>query len=154
MFVSYIVYTVQPFIQAISSVPGRRDIDFAELAVARQSLQTLAASMACDLPQQRKRLRIVAVEQSSRTESDNPNCYYCNTIILTQCLHIIDNLDGHESREENRKTIHKDCLRPYMQNFAEANAKRYAAGFRLYGKLAGRQINNREYNEIYHKAGR
>ena len=113
--------------------------------------------MACDLPRHCNRLRFDAVEQGSRTESDHPmtavKCYYCNTVILPPCLHIVDNLDGHESREEE-KTVHKDCLRPYIQNFAEANATRYAAGFRLYGKLAGRQINNREYNEIYHKAGR
>ena len=125
--------------------------------VARQSLQTSAAIMACDLPRQCKRLRCDAVQQGSRTESDNPmtavKCYYCNTVILPPCLHIIDNLDGHESRERDT-TVHKDCLRPYIQNFAEASAKRYSVGFRMYGTLAGRQIDNREYNEIYHKKQR
>ena len=118
--------------------------------------------MACDLPRQCMRLRLAAVGQGSRTESDNPNwdriavrCYYCNLEKLPPCLHIIDNLDGPDSREEKRimKTIHKDCLRPHMQNFAEANAKRYSVGVRMYGNLAGRPISNREYNGIYHKAG-
>ena len=88
------------------------------------------------------------VEEGSRTVK----CYYCNTVILPPCLHIIHNLDGHERREEE-KTIHKDCLRPYLhlQNFATATVKRYSLGFALYGSLAGRQIDNREYNEIYHK---
>ena len=113
--------------------------------------------MACDLPRQCKRLRFDAVEQGSRTESDNPmnavKCYYGNTIILPPCLHIIDNLGGHESREEE-KTVHKDCLRPYLQSFATAAVKRYRSGFELYGNLAGRQMDNREYNEIYHKKQR
>ena len=76
--------------------------------------------------------------------------YYCNTVILPPCLHVIDNLDGHELREEE-KTVHKDCLRPYLQNLATAIVKRYSVGFGLYGALARRQIDNREYNEIYHK---
>ena len=121
--------------------------------MARQSLQTSAAIMACDLPRQCKRLRFDAVEQGSRTESDNPmtavKCYYCNTVILPPCLHIIDNLDGHESRERET-TVHKDCLRPYLQNFATATVKRYRAGFALYGRLAGRKMDNREYNMIFH----
>ena len=89
------------------------------------------------------------VEQGSRTVK----CYYCNTVILPPCLHIIHNLDGHERREEE-KTVHKDCLRPYLQNFATAAVKRYRSGFELYGNLAGRQIDNREYTEIYHKKQR
>ena len=88
------------------------------------------------------------VEEGSRTVK----CYYCNTVILPPCLHIIHNLDGHERREEE-KTVHKDCLRPYLhlQNFATATVKRYRLGFALYGSLPGRKIDNREYNEIYHK---
>ena len=86
------------------------------------------------------------VEQGSRTVK----CYHCNAVILPPCLHIIDNLDGHESRERET-TVHKDCLRPYLQNFATATVKRYSLGFALYGNLAGRQIDNREYSEIYHK---
>ena len=89
------------------------------------------------------------VEEGSRTVK----CYYCNTVILPPCLHIIDNLDGHESRERET-TVHKDCLRPYLQNFATAAVKRYGAGFRLYGKIPGRTMDNREYNDIYHKKQR
>ena len=88
------------------------------------------------------------VEQGSRTVK----CYYCNTVILPPCLHIIHNLDGHERREEE-KTVHKDCLRQYLhlRNWATATVKRYRAGFALYGRLPGRKMDNREYNEIYHK---
>ena len=91
------------------------------------------------------------VEEGSRTVK----CYYCNAVILPPCLHIIHNLDGHERREEE-KTVHKDCLRPYLhlQNFATAIVKRYRVGVALYGRLPGRQIDNREYNEIYHKKHR
>ena len=157
MFVTYIVHTqcshlfkryrVCPVVVRLIS----------PRVVARQSLQTSAAIMACDLPPQCKRLRLHAFEQGSRTESDNPmtavKCYYCNTVILPPCLHIIHNLDGHERREEE-KTVHKDCLRPYLQNFATAAVKRYSAGFRLYGKIPGRTMDNREYNDIYHKKQR
>ena len=87
------------------------------------------------------------VEEGSRTVK----CYYCNTVILPPCLHIIHNLDGHERREEE-KTIHKDCLRQYLhlRNWATATVKRYRAGFALYGRLPGRKMDNREYNMIYH----
>ena len=154
MLVTYIVHTQCSHLFKRYRVCPVVVILISPSLVARQSLQTSAAIMACDLPRQCKRLRFDAVEQGSRTESDNPmtavKCYYCNTVILPPCLHIIDNLDGHESRERET-TVHKDCLRPYLQNFATATVKRYSLGFALYGNLAGRQIDNREYNEIYHK---
>ena len=118
MFVTYIVHTQCSHLFKRYRVCPVVVILISPSLVARQSLQTSAAIMACDLPRQCKRLRFDAVEQGSRTESDNPmtavKCYYCNTVILPPCLHIIDNLDGHESREE-KKTIHKDCLHPYLQ---------------------------------------
>ena len=89
-----------------------------------------------DQPQGRKRPRGDSLERDSREEFRRyPDvnrisfkCYDCNLEIIPPCLHIIDTRDTPSTREEHRmmKTLHKNCLSPYLQNYEETNAKRDA----------------------------
>ena len=96
----------------------------------------MMAGSSDDQPQGRKRFRSRSLERAFAEEGNRNTdvnwlffrCYYCNAEIVPACLHIIDNPDAPSLREDDRtmKTLHKNCLSPYLQNYVETNAKRDA----------------------------
>ena len=96
----------------------------------------MAGSSNDDQPQGRKRFRSRSLERAFKEEGNHPTeagklffrCYYCNAEIIPACLHVIDTRGNRAvpEAEQKLKTLHSNCLRPYLLNYGETNAKRDA----------------------------
>ena len=102
----------------------------------RKTPATMMAGSSADQPQGRKRFRSRSLERAfaeecNRTTEANRiffRCYYCNAEIIPACLHVIDTRGNRAvpAGEQKLKTLHSNCLSPYLQNYEETNAKRNA----------------------------
>ena len=125
----------------------------------RKTPATMMAGSSDDQPQGRKRFRSRSLERAFAEEGNRNTdvnrlffrCYYCNAEIVPACLHIIDTRGnrGIPEADQMLKTLHQNCLRPYLLNYEETNDKRDAERRSVImagGNDSGNRGDNRSVN--------